>query len=343
MNENDLIKRIEELEKDNARLRKIEKELKNTVKGFNKLIATNNIMLKEIKSQKVELVKDSISFKHLFQSYNEKDWHILKHMEAFWGDVPNWNKITDDSLADFQNFLRSQKKRIGEGLLSETTIALYMNLIKGTIKRGYSPRTNGGQNVKVLKAAKKKKVWLRPNDLQEIADYTPINDAELYAKKMYLISAITGARISDVEHLSSANIDGYTLRYIPIKTKDFEASVSLTVEAKNYLNELFDIQVERLSDINPVIRDICRKCGITRTIDIGTPNRPNVVELCDAVHVHTFRHSFATIKYRYSGWSEKQISTSMGHANISMTLNNYVLDKSAVSEQELKENKNLIF
>ena len=58
MSENDLIKRIEELEKDNARLRKIEKELKNTVKGFNKLIATNNIMLKEIKSQKVELVKD---------------------------------------------------------------------------------------------------------------------------------------------------------------------------------------------------------------------------------------------------------------------------------------------
>ena len=157
MSENDLIKRIEELEKDNARLRKIEKELKNTVKGFNKLIATNNIMLKEIKSQKVELVKDSISFKHLFQTYNEKDWHILRHMEAFWGDVPNWNKITDDSLADFQNFLRSQKKRIGEGLLSETTIALYMNLIKGTIKRGYSPRTNGGQNVKVLKAAKKKK------------------------------------------------------------------------------------------------------------------------------------------------------------------------------------------
>ena len=343
MSENDLIKRIEELEKDNARLRKIEKELKNTVKGFNKLIATNNIMLKEIKSQKVELVKDSISFKHLFQTYNEKDWHILKHMEAFWGDVPNWNKITDDSLADFQNFLRSQKKRIGDGLLSETTIALYMNLIKGTIKRGYSPRTNGGQNVKVLKAAKKKKVWLRPNDLQEIADYTPINDAELYAKKMCLISAITGARISDVEHLSSANIDGYTLRYIPIKTKDFEASVSLTLEAKNYLNELFDIQVERLSDINPVIRDICRKCGITRTIDIGTPNRPNVVELCDAVHVHTFRHSFATIKYRYSNWDERQISNAMGHANISMTLNNYVLDKSAVTEQELKENKNLIF
>ena len=343
MSENDLIKRIEELEKDNARLRRIEKELKNTVKGFNKLIATNNIMLKEIKNQKVELVKDSITFKHLFQTYNEKDWHILKHMETFWGDVPNWDKITDDSLSDFQNFLRTQKKRIGEGLLSETTIALYMNLIKGTIKRGYSPRTNGGQNVKVLKAAKKKKVWLRPNDMQAITDYAPINDAELYAKKMCLISAITGARISDAERLSSSNIDGYTLRYIPIKTKDFEASVSLTVEAKNYLNELFDIQAERLNDINPIIRDICRKCGITRTIDIGTPNRPNVVELCDAVHVHTFRHSFATIKYRYSNWDERQISNAMGHANISMTLNNYVLDKSAVTEQELNENKNLIF
>ena len=157
------------------------------------------------------------------------------------------------------------------------------------------------------------------------------------------MSAITGARISDAERLSSANIDGYTLRYIPIKTKDFEASVSLTVEAKNHLNELFGIQVERVNDINPIIRDICRKCGITRTIDIGTPNRPNVVELCDAVHVHTFRHSFATIKYRYSNWDERQISNAMGHANISMTLNNYVLDKSAVTEQELKENKNLIF
>ena len=219
MSENDLIKRIEELEKDNARLRKIEKELKNTVKGFNKLIATNNIMLKEIKSQKVELVKDSISFKHLFQSYNEKDWHILRHMEAFWGDVPNWNKITDDSLADFQNFLRSQKKRIGDGLLSETTIALYMNLIKGTIKRGYSPRTNGGQNVKVLKAAKKKKVWLRPNDLQEIADYTPINDAELYAKKINKTTERQG-RIKDAKIMQKTQRKTHTLPSAPSSRLD---------------------------------------------------------------------------------------------------------------------------
>ena len=37
-------------------------------------------MLKEIKSQKVELVKDSITFKHLFQTYNEKDYQ--EHIDA---------------------------------------------------------------------------------------------------------------------------------------------------------------------------------------------------------------------------------------------------------------------
>ena len=46
MNESDLIKRIEGLEKDNATSRKSEKELKNKVKGVNKLIANNKIMVK---------------------------------------------------------------------------------------------------------------------------------------------------------------------------------------------------------------------------------------------------------------------------------------------------------
>lgn len=340
---NDLLERLEKLELENARLKSLEREQRRTIKGINQLMRNSNTMLKKIESSKVVLQKDCSTFRQLFLM-RCKDRHILKYMVSFWGFTPNWNDITDKSLSEFQTWLRTQNKRIGEGLLSETTIALYMTLIKGIIKYGYSARTNSGQSVKIIKAAKEKKVWLRPADLRKILEYDcKCNAEQLYAKKMCLISAITGARISDLEHLSYANIDGYTLRYIPIKTDNFEAFVPLSPEAKTVLNELFNLQVEQVANINPIIREICKACGIDREINVGTPSRPKTIKLYEGVHVHTFRHSYATIKYRYGNMTERQISDAMGHANISMTLNNYILDKSPVSESELNENKDSIF
>lgn len=340
---NDLTERLVFLEQENHRLRKESAELRKTIKELNKLMRNVNTSLNEIKKSKTLLVKDSVSFENLY-SMKCRDVHVLEHMKAFWGYMPNWGDITDNMLSNFQSWLKSQKKRIGDGLLSETTIALYMTLIKGIIKRGYSVDNNNGLAVKTIKAAKEIKVWLRPNDLRKILEYDCKGDnAKLYAKKMCLISAITGARISDVERLNSSNIDGNTLRYIPIKTKNFQAEVPLTSEAKSCLNDLFKIEAERIGNVNPVIRQICKDCGIDREVNVGTPERPKTIKLCEGVHVHTFRHSYATIKYRYSGMNERQISNAMGHANTSMTLNNYVLDKSNVSESEQLENFDLVF
>lgn len=343
MQTNELLERLAELEKENAKLKSIDKEQRKTIKGINQLIQNGNVMLKELKKHEVILQKDKFTFEQLFM-LRCRDRHIFKYIALFFGSVPNWSDITDDSIGRLQSWLTGQKKRIGEGLLSESTIALYMTLIKGVIKYGYSARTNSGSGVKIIKAAKEKKVWLRPNDLRKILGYDCSGEnAKLYAKKMCLISAITGARISDCEHLSTSNVDGNTLRYIPIKTKNFEAFVPLTNEAKICLNELFDLKAERIPNINPVIREICKDCGIDRTINVGTPNRPKTIKLHEGVHVHTFRHSFATIKYRYSNWTERQISDAIGHANTSMTMNNYVLDKSPVSESEMNENRDDIF
>jgi len=339
----ELLERLAALEKENAKLRAADREQRKTIKGINQLVSNGNIMLKELKKHEVILQKDRFTFNQLFL-LKCRDRHILKYLGSFFGSVPNWDDITDDSIGRFQSWLTGQKKRIGEGLLSESTIALYMTLLKGVIKFGYSARTNTGAGVKIIKAAKEKKAWLRPSDLRKILEYDCAGDAEqLYAKKMCLISAITGARISDCEQLSMSNVDGNTLRYIPIKTKTFEAFVSLTDEAKICLNELFDLQTERIANINPVIREICMACGIDREMNVGTPNRPKTIKLYEGIHVHTFRHSFATIKYRYGNMTERQISNAIGHANIAMTLDNYVLDKSPVSESEMNENKDNIF
>lgn len=343
METNDLLERLAKLEKENARLKSIEREQKRTIKGINQLMKNSNAMLTKIESSKVVLHKDCATFKQLFL-IRCKDRHVLKYIELFFGFIPNWSDITDKSIAELQTWLRTQNKRIGEGLLSETTIALYMTLIKGVIKFGYSPKNNNGQSVKIIKAAKEKKVWLRPNDLRKILEYDcKGNNDQLYAKKMCLISAITGARISDLGYLNMANIDGNTLRYIPIKTDNFEAFVPLSGEAKSCLNDLFKIEAERVANINPIIRDICKACGIDREINVGTPNRPKTIKLYEGVHIHTFRHSYATIKYRYGNMTERQISDAMGHRNISMTLNNYILDKTPVSESELKECRDNIF
>ena len=339
---NDIMQRLEQLERENASLKKLNKQQNATLRGVNRLLKHGEVMLKEIKSTKIALNKDAMTFEQAFY-LKCRDRHIMKHLMNFFDRVPSWGDITDESMFRLQTWLRTQQKRRGDGLLSETTIALYMTLLKGIIKFGYMARNNSGANVKVLKAAKEIKVWLNPNDLHKLCRYTHQGDEELYALKMCLISALTGARISDVELMNVANIQGNTLRYIPIKTKNFEACVPLSEQQINTLTSLLSINLDLKVNINPIIREICRKCGIDRDVNVGTPNRPKVSKLCDEVHVHTFRHSYATIKHRYGDLTERQLSDAMGHANISMTFNNYVLDKSPVSDGEKKEMSSFLF
>lgn len=323
----------------NAAVTRLKKELKaskatvyqqqKTISDQTKTIRElNKNVIKSLEASKVELNKDKVTFIQAF-GIKCREKSVLTKLNEFMQCEPTWSNLTQDKLQQFNQWIRAS------GGVKDSTACTYITLLKGVIRYGYINSNDASQALKSVRPVKEKKIWLRPEDLYEILNFTPTNNDEVYVRKMFLICCLTGCRVIDAPILSKENIDGSTLRYMPIKTKNKECFVSLSEKVKSVLLDLFSLEAyPPKEDANKVLKIIFRKCEITRKFDIGTPYTPNVVEICDAVHFHTARHSFATLKFRYSDWTERQQADALGHASFNQTFENYICDKSAVSDEE---------
>ena len=91
---------------------------------------------------------------------------------------------------------------------------------------------------------------------------------------------------------------------------------------------------------NEKLKVLLKKSGIERRFDVGTYNKVEVCFIADCAHFHTARHTFATIKYRYSDYTDREIALAVGHTDFRQTWSNYICDKSPVTKEE-KETKGL--
>lgn len=311
--------------------RKTISEQAKTIRELNKKV------IKFLEAAKEELNKDKFTFIQAFR-LRCKEKSILSKLKEFLKEEPTWDNLTTDKLLQFNKWIRTSAG------IKDSTACTYVTLLKGVIKYGYANSKDASVALKSVRPAKSKKVWLRPDDICSIMQYDPTDKDEEYVRKMFLICALTGCRIIDAPNLRKENIDGNTLRYIPIKTKNQECFVPLSEKVKWILLDLFNLEVlPTKKDINKILKNICRKCGITRKFDTGTPNNPDVVELWEAITFHTARRSYATIMFRYSDMSERQLANAMGHSSFSQTWDSYIADKSNVSVEEKTLYKDQLF
>lgn len=335
------IKRLkDELQLSNATIYQQRKTIAEQSKTIREL---NKKTIKMLEKDKIVLNKDKVTFLQAFgMKCSEKS--IAAYLEQFLGTQPTWDNLNSDNLQRFSMWLRKgAKNRRGE-LFNDSTVCTYITRLKQVIKYGYTNSNDASTALKSTRPAKKKKVWLRPSDLRKLVDYVPLNDEEAKVKRTALICAITGCRVSDTLEIKQGNIDGNTLHYTPIKTKNQQCYVKLSGEAVKLLRMLISDNPEQdYSDNNVVLKTIFRNLGMTNKVEIGTPNKPESVEFCEAIHFHSFRHSFATIKFRYSDWSEREIADAMGHSSFNQTYQSYIADKSAVSAEEKKLNQDGLF
>lgn len=335
------IKRLkEELQASRVTIYQQRKTISEQSKTIREL---NKKTIKMLEKDKIVLNKDKVTFLQAFgMKCSEKS--IPMYLEQFLKTEPTWDNLNSDNLQRFSMWLRKSAKNKRGELFNDSTVCTYIARLKVVIKYGYQNSNDASTALKSSRPAKKKKVWLRPSDLRKLVDYIPLTDEESKVKRTALICAITGCRVSDTLAIKQGNIDGNTLHYTPIKTKNQQCYIKLSDEAVGLLKSLISESHEQdYSDSNIVLKTIFRNLGMTNKVEIGTPNKPESVEFCDAIHFHTFRHSFATIRYRYSDWSDREIADAMGHSSFSQTYESYICDKSAVTEDEKRLNQDNIF
>lgn len=317
--------------------RKTISEQSKTIRELNKKT------IKMLEKDKIVLNKDKVTFLQAFgMKCSEKS--IPNYLEQFLATQPTWDNLNSDNLQRFSIWLRKSARNKRGELFNDSTVCTYIARLKVVIKYGYQNSNDASTALKSSRPAKKKKVWLRPSDIRKLVDYIPSTDEEAKVKRTALICAITGCRVSDTLEIKQGNIDGNTLHYTPIKTKNQQCYVKLSGEAVKLLRSLISDNPERdYSDNNVVLKTIFRNLGMTNKVETGTPNKPESVEFCEAIHFHSFRHSFATLKYRYSDWSEREIADAMGHSSFSQTYESYICDKSALTASEKEANQDNLF
>ena len=313
--------------------------LEKTIERQNKQMARmNRELIKLVNGSKTIYNKDRTTFLQALGSRcPEKGF--LPYLKDIVG-VPTWLNLTPTSLKRFTEYLKSVgSKRTGKPL-QPTTQNLYISHLRLLLKWGNTPINDATQSLKTSKVSPKKKIWLHPDELMRIYNYRPTEE-EAPTWKLFMICCLTGCRIIDAPNISPGNIDGLTLRYVPIKTRSTECYINMSSEQINALKSVISIK-GNMGD-NETLRKIIRNAGIERKFDIATFGKSEIVDISNHIHFHTARYSFATIKKRYSSWDERQIAQAVGHTSFKQTWDNYICDKSPVSEKEKELYKNNLF
>lgn len=256
------------------------------------------------------------------------DWtFILDFYKAANLCDPTWENITKVRLQKFVDYM---SERLAPNSVHQyaTRLKVVLNMYADEVllPMGYakilSPK-------KVISTA----VYLSEAELQQLQDYTPKNDYELFVRNMFLSSAYCGARHIDIIGLNESNIQGDKLIFIAQKTKK-QAIIPLKPIVAEYIRTTPRIE---MSDVgfNKIIRRICRNVGITQKVKIFKAGKEVELDKCDAVSSHTARRSFASNLY-LRGIDIYTISKMLQHSSLELT-KRYIIPE--VRELTIEERK----
>lgn len=240
---------------------------------------------------------------------------ILKRFEDATKCECIWENITKANLAKFAEKLQKDCAR--------KSAKTYSQMFKAVLNR-YSdvvelPR--GWEDAMAVKNDVSQNVYLTEDEIKAICKYKPESDTELFVKNSFLMGALTGARHSDYMNFTLSNIQDGFLVYISQKTH-IEARIPVSPLILRILKEkaVNDVFNRVLSDVayNDILRNICRKCGITQLRQLYRKGKYWQQEKWTFCSSHTGRRSFATNLYLRNA-DLYQISRLMGHSSVKQT------------------------
>lgn len=235
---------------------------------------------------------------------------ILKMFESANLCEATWENLTKVRLQKFVDYMA---ERLAPNSVNQYAAKLksVLNLYADEVllPRGYT-------KVLTPKKVATTSVFLTESELQKLIDYEPKNDRERYVRNIFVTCAYCGMRHSDALRLNASNIVGDQLQYVSVKTK-IQSIVPLNPTVREYILNRPDITVDD-STYNRIIRNICKKVGITDNVKVFKAGKECEGEKWEYVSSHTARRSCASNLY-LKGLDLYTISRFLGHSSTDMT------------------------
>lgn len=242
---------------------------------------------------------------------------LLERMKTALGELPDWNNLNAEGLRKVADSLED---------LSSNSRQFYFAAIKSVIGENEERCKCKMVYKKILRAKKQpsQAIYLNDEEVSLLDELEPMNDAERYAKRIFLLGCYQGVRHSDAVRISPRNIQGDMLVYTPQKTTNLIVQVPIHSKARKYLVD--EIKVEmRDCDLNDTIRNMCRRIGMNDELSLFRRGTIDSRQKYEFVSTHTARRSFAT-NLSARGIDISEISQMMGHTNITQTTR-YIVGK----------------
>lgn len=270
------------------------------------------------------------AFKMKYPAYADS---ILNRFEKITHQKAEWENMTKVNMDMFVRGLQKQMAR--------SSAKTYCSMLKAVLNL-YSDEVDLPKSFNETLTVKKdvsQNIYLTDEEVQKIIAYEPENDTERAIRNQFALGCLTGARYSDYIMFTSENIFAGTLRYVSKKTS-IQADIPCAPAVKRIIreNEAYGfIGMEfTLAHFNNIIRDICRKIGITEKMKLYQGGKYVEGEKWEFVASHTARRSFASNLY-LKGIDIYLIGRLMGHAGGVQQTEKYICVPLASASQELKD------
>lgn len=276
---------------------------KETMKLAEQIRSKRQIELQNEDYGVISPFKKKMNFIQFFIDYgrNDKNWRAtLKHLRGYKGDYVNFEKIDENWVESFKEYLLIN--------LSKNSAFLYFTIFRSALNIAVKKKfiqVSPGRYVDNIKQEETEKVYLTFEELQKLKE-TDLAQSEV--KRAFLFACYTGLRISDIENLTWDKIEDGKLKFRQKKTKAFEY-FPLSLTAKKLINyekfknkkegKIFNLPVQRW--MNDVLKKWAKNAGINKHISF-----------------HCSRHTFATLALT-SGADLYVVSKLLGHSNIETT------------------------
>ncbi len=223
-----------------------------------------------------------------------------------------WQDMTKVNLANFVDYLTEN--------VAPSSAKTYCAMLKAVLSL-YSDEValpKDFAKVLSLRGCPSQNTWLTDDEIYKLIAYNPESPTEHLVRNQFVLEAVTGARHSDVIKFTRKNIVDDTLVYVSRKTH-IKASIPLAPVVVRFLKEI-DFISREVSTVtfNLILREICRKNGITEQVKLYRHGVDCEGEKWQFISSHSGRRSFASNLY-LRGADLLAISKLMGHTDVKMT------------------------
>lgn len=228
-----------------------------------------------------------LSFEQEFIRKEPKRVQVIRFMrEAIGVKEVQWKHLTTLNLSKVREYICER--------VSGNSACTYLAIIKAFLANykdeDIIPCSDPVRQLKA-KRVPSEQVVLSHEEIMRIEQYKPKTEKEGWVKAQFLCEYYCLARSSDIQQLTSENIQGDFITYVSQKTH-----VATTVPLHRNFIKYFKQRGQTLdrSVYNRIIKRICKNCGIDEEVKLFYHGKVQIRKKYELVGSHTARRSGAT-------------------------------------------------